>query len=640
MLVSDREKTIEKCMKSLSSLRDAVPSELIVVDTAGNKTCMDIVRQYTDKIIRFEWCDDFAAARNAGLKDAKGKWVMFLDDDEWFENTSDLEQFFLSGAYLKYKGASYKVRNYQNIKGSAWDDFTALRLVERTEKTRFIGKIHEYLEPMCMPIYHSSDYVHHYGYLFTPEESLKHSQRNMKPLLEMLRESPDDLHTMTQLLLEYFSAKEYFAARELARKICSVDNCWTNGKIIRYVIYAAVQEVRIPYLQKAYQDAYEIGKKYMAEEKCFTLSKACICKIMAFSCSYLEKYDEALDYIDQFYPLLKKWNTYTEQELLDSFSIAQELLTPKEIESLRLLKLHAFVQKEDWDSAQKELKAFGEREEPSSIPLFTADDLMALLPRLDAQMPYMKAVRKILDHLFYRAAFYNAIEQADPSAREKVLAYLAQVTPDDLELCRYHIIYAGSQGRAADAIPALEKMRDAQYPFFLEGESYWDSLLKLNIDLNSYMTGVSIYDWIESAQRLWDVSSLKVCEKIYLCLIKGLEKTDLRYLYVSALFMGKKLDEKEKNAELLASSGADEVWNELFELSQYWVSCAATLYKEEVFMSNLIQALPPAYRFGWYIMQAGAVKNQDRSLFLRKVADAAKAYPALKELCKKVITEM
>ena len=82
---------------------------------------------------------------------------------------------------------------------------------------------------------------------------------------------------------------------------------------------------------------------------------------------------------------------------------------------------------------------------------------------------------------------------------------------------------------------------------------------------------------------------------------------------------------------------AEQVWEELYQLSQYWVSCAASLYKEDVFMSDLIQALPPTYRFGWFIMQANALKASSQGLYLQKLADAAKAYPALKELCKMVI---
>ena len=96
LLSSGRENTIEKCLLSLQPLRDRLSAEIIVVDTSvdENKEVEEILRKYATDIVKFKWCDDFAKARNAGLKKATGKWFMFLDDDEWFEDVEDIVRFF------------------------------------------------------------------------------------------------------------------------------------------------------------------------------------------------------------------------------------------------------------------------------------------------------------------------------------------------------------------------------------------------------------------------------------------------------------------------------------------------------------------------------------------------------------------
>ena len=146
MLVSNRPDTTEKCLASMQPLLNAIPSELIVVDTAGNEECMEIVKKYTNKIVHFKWNNDFAAARNAGLRKAKGQWVMYIDDDEWFEDISEIVNFFTTGKYKEYVTAAYVTRNYTDHTGRGYNDRNAVRLTKLTPETQFKGRIHEQLD--------------------------------------------------------------------------------------------------------------------------------------------------------------------------------------------------------------------------------------------------------------------------------------------------------------------------------------------------------------------------------------------------------------------------------------------------------------------------------------------------------------
>ncbi len=108
-----RKKTLDKCLSSLKPLLKAVPSELIITDTGSTDSTVEIAQKYTDHIIHFEWCDDFSAARNTGLDAARGEWFLYLDGDEWFDDVTELVDFFNSGECDQYGTMAYIQRNYQ-----------------------------------------------------------------------------------------------------------------------------------------------------------------------------------------------------------------------------------------------------------------------------------------------------------------------------------------------------------------------------------------------------------------------------------------------------------------------------------------------------------------------------------------------
>lgn len=199
LIVKNAEKTLDRCLSSLSRLREEVPSELIVTDTGSTDRTVEIARKYTDNILFFDWCGDFSAARNTGLFAAKGEWFLFLDADEWFEDTVELAHFFNSGECDAYWTGSYVVRNYSDWKGKAYNDYHACRMYRMYPGIRFQNRVHEDIQRR-IPTKMLDAFVHHYGYLFRSKaEREEKMRRNKDLLLRELQEDPENLKALSQM---------------------------------------------------------------------------------------------------------------------------------------------------------------------------------------------------------------------------------------------------------------------------------------------------------------------------------------------------------------------------------------------------------------------------------------------------------
>lgn len=218
ILVSNRIEHIRNVMEALQPLLKAVPSELIAVDTKGADSdgSIDIVREYTDKIYPFTWCNDFSAARNVCLDHARGEWFMFLDDDEVFDDVQELIDFFQSGDYRNYESGYYYVRNY--VGGGDYSMGIVGRMIHRMETTRFVGKVHEHFNEIYEPHKVFSCFVHHYGYDFKNDEELKkHQIRNVTLLRQELKEHGMTPHICAQMVQELYVCED---TREAGFKFC------------------------------------------------------------------------------------------------------------------------------------------------------------------------------------------------------------------------------------------------------------------------------------------------------------------------------------------------------------------------------------------------------------------------------------
>ena len=209
MLISGRDE-MKKSLESLLYFKESISCEIVLVDTGCNARQRALAESYADKVINFEWCDDFSAARNVGLKAARGSWFLSLDDDEWFEYPEQIINFFKSGDYLNYNSGTYVVRNYLDPQGEHFADARVSRMIKIESDTQYMGKIHEFLYPFKTPTKIFTDYVHHYGYAFSDAtERRAHAKRNIRLLLDMIEAEPNEMRWVCQLAQEYYGIEEY-----------------------------------------------------------------------------------------------------------------------------------------------------------------------------------------------------------------------------------------------------------------------------------------------------------------------------------------------------------------------------------------------------------------------------------------------
>ena len=246
MLVSNRVQYIRKAMEALQPLLKAVPSELIVVDTKGAETdgSIDIVREYTDKIYPFTWCNDFAAARNVCMQHAKGEWFLYVDDDEWFDDVTEFIEFFNSGECENYNSGYYYTRDY-DLDGT-YCIGVAGRMIRRRENTCFEGKVHETFNEIFSPHKQFNCFTHHYGYAFENlEAAKKHQNRNVSILKKELVEVGCTPRLCAQMVQELIYLKETMdagyrfamdALTRLEKKGELADSCsqWIMVTTVRY----------------------------------------------------------------------------------------------------------------------------------------------------------------------------------------------------------------------------------------------------------------------------------------------------------------------------------------------------------------------------------------------------------------------
>ena len=202
IIVKNERKTLDTC---LSSVRDVV-GEMIVVDTGSNDGTQQIAAKYGARVLEIPWTGDFSAARNAGLSEARGRWILVLDADE---SLSPVGAAQLKALASVPADCAYRLTQVGADASGQQIRMEIVRLFPNRSDVRFQFPIHEQVDPSLMrlgiPIRPSPIEIIHTGY-DSPEKASAKRMHYRSIIEDALARSPEPA---TELHLRYLSAVNY-----------------------------------------------------------------------------------------------------------------------------------------------------------------------------------------------------------------------------------------------------------------------------------------------------------------------------------------------------------------------------------------------------------------------------------------------
>lgn len=276
MIAKNEGHRIGKCLESVQGLVD----EIVVVDTGSTDNTMDVVKEYGAVTGYFEWCDDFAAARNASIELATGDWIMWLDPDDVLPSECHAKIREVMRAGLGKKKAYYWMlddRGYEPVR------CLQMRLFPNLPGVKFTMPIHEQVTPSLAEMGVTCEItdirVEHYGYS-SPEVVTEKQNRYLRIMQSWLEKHPDDYIVRSHAAMTYYIQGKLDEAMVLYQQILDEGQAHKDRNLVietntmlylgRCWMRKKEYEKALPYLLEAQKldDQYAITNLTLGE--CYT----------------------------------------------------------------------------------------------------------------------------------------------------------------------------------------------------------------------------------------------------------------------------------------------------------------------------------------------------------------------------------
>lgn len=643
LLSSGRKETIWKCLDSLKPIQEALSTELIIVDTGCDEETHEKMKEYTDKIIKFTWCNDFSKARNVGLKQSKGEWFLFIDDDEWFTDVTEMIEFFKSGEYKEYGYANYIQRNYLHTAGKLYKDAWVSRMIRLDKDTRFESSIHEYLYPVkgkCKLLHCPAD---HFGYVFKDNrEKYSHSKRNISLLIEMVEKERNQPRWWIQLAQEYMGIQEFHKLEELCKdgiqQFEKINSSMVNRNRATFYIGLIAVEMK----RGDYEKAKEYYVKFNDDKRNTDL---CMAKLNSMGAEIYYNLNEYTNSEKCCQEYLKYYNKYHNDEYSimnqSSFFIDQVfeesirnnvygfyIKSTLEYKNTNILK--EFFYKISWEA--NELRIYSN----------TPTDIIDGISKLPFEEEFIDIIEKMIKRRGVEVKIIKYIREIEKNEEKQVefrnLCKIFSKTNSQNHYVLYMKLCHAKNIGISDGVEDIYKRLFGRVINLWDLDDYVFSIASdFKIDFESIIFRIKFENWKKGVDILF--KKLKkdsiILRKEFL---KGIMQTeDLRYEY---FFMKDKeaslrlwIKDREENKEEYIND-YDFVYISLKDYSERYLNFYNKFYKERAFEGEM-ELLPPDCRLA---VKLEEVFKEEKDGNIRNMMEALEdcfgVYPTLDPVLK------
>lgn len=638
LLASNRPDSIRKCLDSLRPIMEQIPSELILVDTSKNPQIHEILMEYTEQVYEFEWCQDFAKARNVGLSKAKGEWFLFLDDDEWFVEIDELVSFFRSGEYKKYGYAHYQVRNFYDPNYVYYSDSWVSRMVRIDGDTRFKGKIHEHFYPVRDASKNIYALAYHSGYIFATEEQKRaHFERNATLLLEMMKEEPNNLRWQAQLAQEYRSVKEWDKLCEFCdNRIAATKHINERYDNIHLGTFYAGYATALLFLER-YEKALELCQMALADKRNTELCKAYIYLSLAEANWKLGNYAEARSCVQRYLNDLEVLPRNEHLMFLQTMALyVNEAFDDTNIKKAYSILISCGVKQ----GSIEELRTYYERLGLNQTVVYVFDGTEKYLVEAMATMEYEPIFARIVTDGFcnreLRELMVNAAEEwgkrSEQAFRRIMYAY-AEAESDD-----WYIWYAKLRKAGFEQDRELfESAIQGFYRTFLNVLAIPKEICEiaeaLSVDIFQEWKNVSADRWKHNVRQYLQETGKEHLESTQKRIEEVFSPEDWKYQFVQIALLEKKV-----------AKGPREPWNlmsyyeTLEQLVEASLAFYGNYYREEAFV-QYPDVLPETVQATVKIMEFLELESQDVRKALESLKESILLSPELADGIRKFMEQ-